>query len=163
MYSRDTPQMCERHLDYQNLFPGGKHTRTIAIDLVHGTDEEFEGLFTGRYNRTSAVPRKRKRLHGHLRGRAELATRLFDRGYQSPRRRSVSPEDQCVPRLRPHRLSTDVSRRQRRSKNNHDETHQRAATFSSTICPDDLCSKKIVVKDDYEHQLRPLSQIAHNI
>ena len=136
--------MCERHLDYPESFPG-RPTRqdNSSKHLVHGADELFEGRFTDRYTRTSAVPRQRKRLYEHLRGRAELATRLFDRGYQSSRRRSVSPEDQGVPRSRPHCLSTDVRRRQRRSKT----THQRAATFSSTICPDDLCS--IVVTDDY--------------
>ena len=85
------------------MYPGGQTRQNCSSKhLEHGADEELDGRSTGRYTRVSAIPRPRERIYENLRGRGKLPIRIFDRGYQSSRGRSI------VPWSRLYRLSTDV-------------------------------------------------------
>ena len=77
----------------QNLYPRGKHARTIALNTVLGVDEEFERRFPSRYTWSTAIPGPCKRVHKSLRRRSRFQTGLFDSGYESSRGRPIPFEE----------------------------------------------------------------------
>ena len=145
----------------QNLYPGGKHARTIALNTWYMV--LIEGRFTGRYTRTSAIPRPKKRIYEHLRGRAELSTRLFDRGYQTTRGRSISSEDQGISRTTPYRLSTDVRRTREDVRITMVELIKEQRHFLKLFVQMTSAQRKALLQTITQRQIRALSQIAHNI
>ena len=78
----------------QNLYPRGKHARTIALNiLVLGIDGEFLRRFPSRYTWSTAIPRLGKRVHKSLPRRSRFQTGLFDSGYESIRGRPIPFEE----------------------------------------------------------------------
>ena len=140
-----------------NLYPGGKHGRTIALNTWY-VDEEFEGRFTGRYTRTSAMTRPRKKIYEHLRGRPELSTRLFDRGYQPTRGRSISSEDQDIPRTTPYRLSADVRRTREDVRITMVEHMKEQRHFLKLFVQTTSVQRKALLQTIMQRQIRALSQ-----
>ena len=156
--------MRERYLDHSESVPWRQIRQDYSSKHVeHGTDEEFEGRFTGRYTRTSAIPRPRKRIYEHLRGRAELSTRLFDRGYQHTRGRSISSEDQGIPRTTPYRLLTDVRRTREDVRITMVELIKEQRHFLKLFVQTTSARRKALLQTITQRQIRALSQIAHNI
>ena len=99
----------------------------------------------------------------HLRGRAELATQLFDRGYQTTRGRSISFEDQGIPRTTPYRLSTDVRRTREDVRITMVELIKEQRHFLKLFIQTNSAQSKALLQTLTQCQSRVLSQIAHNI
>ena len=77
----------------QNLYPRGKHARTIALNTWYLVLMKNLRRFPSRYTWSTAIPRPCKRVHKSLRRRSRFQTGLFDSGYESSRGRPIPFEE----------------------------------------------------------------------
>ena len=156
--------MRGRYLDHSESVPWRQTLQDYrSKHVVHGTDEEFGGRFTGRYTRTSAIPSPKKWIYEHLRGRAELSIWLYDRGYQPTRGRSISSEDQGIPRTTLYRLSTDIRRTREDVRITMVKLIKEQRHFLKLSVLMTVAQRKALLQTITQRQIRSLSQIAHNI